>query len=293
MKKFITKLVIFAVPIPLYFIACVVINHSIYTSQPIDIGNSEVLILGDSHPEKSLKPSMFESAVNISQPAEQYILTYWKLRKVLETNQPKVVILGFAPQNISAFNDLKFTHKRWAMELFKRSYSIGDFKSLYGQVPVDYFGLMETYWRESGFFPKKDHVHYIGKYTNKSSSDISNCEITIERHFYWEGMEAGVSEISVSYLDSIVSLCNDRNIQLVLSSNPVHKDYYDNIPEVIMDEYGGLLTKYEDSAIVYERTENISYPDSLFLNADHTNEYGAIRYTNELMDYLSERISLD
>ncbi len=38
--------------------------------------------------------------------------------------------------------------------------------------------------------------------------------------------------------------------------------------------------------IIFNKTVDLSYPDSLFSNSDHLNQFGANRYTNELIEYL-------
>ena len=59
-----------------------VINRYAYRNQAISIKRTNILIAGDSYTKRSLNPQYFTSAQNISQYGENYIITYWKLKKV-------------------------------------------------------------------------------------------------------------------------------------------------------------------------------------------------------------------
>ena len=45
-----------------------------------------------------------------------------------------------------------------------------------------------------------------------------------------------------------------------------------------MKKFNSLTEQYENQAIIFEKTQEISYPDSLFLDADHLNLDGATRF---------------
>ncbi len=68
----------------------------------------------------------------------------------------------------------------------------------------------------------------------------------------------------------------------------VHKNYLDNIPNQIFTEYSSLGRVYKKEHVVIDKTKDI-YNDSLFLNSDHLNEYGATKFTNEVMNVLNSR----
>ena len=289
MKRFITRAILFlAFPI-FYFGGNMIINYFIYTSQSVNIDNTRVLIVGDSHTQYGLNPDFFENAQNISQSAEPYVLTYWKLKKIFQTQHPDTLILGFAPQNISKFNDYKFSNEKWSSTMFKRSYPIGNLKNIENIIPVDYFYYYKTLWKQTAFYPKKTHVNYLGKYSNNKSSDISDWQSGIKRHYYWDDKVIGVSEVAVSYLDSIIKISQQREIVVVLTSHPVYNKYLDKIPPTIMKKYNSLKEKYETQTIIFDKTQDITYPDSLLLNADHLNEDGAKRFTFELITHLKNK----
>jgi hypothetical protein len=285
MQKFLSKVIIFMMFPILYFGANMMINYLFYTNQPIPVIKTNILIAGDSHPQKSLNPEYFNNAQNISQPAEPYVLTYWKLKNIFHSYIPDTLIIGFAPHNISEFNDLKFSNENWSSEMFKRSYPIEQFDKISNKIPIDFTTFYKTLWKQTAFYPKKNHINYIGSYSNSKKNDISDSLTSVQRHYYLNGIELGVSELAVNYLDSIVELCDSRKIELIIVSNPVHKQYLKKIPVKIMEKYIELTKKYNVNYTVFDKTTD-RYPDSLFLNSDHLNEKGAKKFTEELIEYL-------
>ena len=289
MKKFFIKLILFLLFPLVYWGGNMIMNYYAYTSESAVMDNARILISGDSHPQKSLNPEFFENAQNISQPGEPYVITYWKLKNIFKTYQPDTLVLGFAPHNISQFNDRKFSDARVSSEMFRRSYPIEEFETIENIIPVNFYNFYKTLWKQTAFYPKKTHVNYLGEYSNNKLSNVSNWQSTIARHYYWNDEVLGVSELAVHYLDSIINLCDQQEIVVVLTSNPVYNQYLDNIPLSITRKFNALKSNYKEAVIIFDKTSNLTYSDSLFLNADHLNEYGAKRFTNELIMYLNNQ----
>ncbi len=256
-----------------------------YKNQTVPIKTTSVLIVGDSHTQRSLNPKCFNDAQNISQLAEPYFLTYWKLKKIFKSYIPDTLIIGFAPHNISEFNDLKLSNKKWSKEMFKRSYPIQEFKNISHQISVDYWTCYKVSWKQTALYPKRNHINYIGNYLSSHGSNTDNFEKVIKRHYYQNGIELGISKLAVNYLDSIVSLCNLNKIYLVMVSSPVHEKYLKGIPTVIMEKYRDLTKIYSAKHNVFNQTTNF-YPDPLYLDPDHLNNKGAKKFTMELIEYL-------
>ncbi len=283
MKYFLIKLSVFlSIPFCYLGINSAINYYFICTNQSIPIEGKRVLIAGGSGPQKSLNPKYFNDAQNISQPTEHYILTFWKLKRIFNTYNPDTLILGFGPYNIAEFNDFKFSANEWSGELFKRSYLIENFSEIDKKIPVDYSAFYKTIIKQVAFYPQKSHVKFIGEYSNDTSSDVSTWKAAIKRHYFSNEKKLGFSNVEINYLDSIKNLCNSKQIKLVLVGSPVHKNYLENIPKPIWDKYLELLESYKKKCLVIDKTSNI-YPDSLFLDATHLNEFGATRFTNEVI----------
>lgn len=287
MKKFLTRSLAFLLLPILYFLLNGLGNYYIYLNHNSGLKERDILIMGDSHPQKSLDPRFFDNAANISQVGEPYILTYWKLKKILKEHKPDTVIIGFAPHNISAFNDLKFSRKKWSAEMFRRSYSIQDFENLTG-IEVDYLEFLKVLWKQTCLFPKLYHHNYIGSYSNSSDSILSdsNLQLTVRRHYYYKGKELGISETAISYLDSTINLLKSHNIEAILVSSPVHERYYTQIPSQVKNNYRQVKKRLENHQVTVIDKTNDFYSDSLYLNSDHLNELGARKFTKDVVRLL-------
>jgi hypothetical protein len=289
MTKFLYKIIGFLMLPILYFGLNMGMNSYFYRNQDLHLTNKNILIAGDSHPQQAINPEYFLSAKNIAQPAEPYVLSFWKLKKIFNSYVPDTLILGFAPHNISEFNDLKFSDKIWANEMFRRIYPIEEFSSITNDILIDYKGFYKVLWKETAFYPKRDHINYIGNYYNLNSSNVSDWETAVKRHYYKNDKQLNVSALAINYLDSIADLCKSKKTKLILASNPLHKEYLKHIPQTILTKYDLLAEKYNKIHIVFDKTKQ-QYPDSLYLNSDHLNSKGAKRFTNELIEYLQSQL---
>ena len=113
MKNFIKKLSNFIFFLIVFFLINNLINIIFIKNQKLPLTNTSILIVGDSHTKKSLNPYYLKNSSNISQYAEPYVLTLWKLKKIFETYIPDTIVIGFSPHNISQFNDFKSTRSYW------------------------------------------------------------------------------------------------------------------------------------------------------------------------------------
>ena len=154
MNKFISHTIFVLLAITIIFSINCSINYLIIKKSDIPVKKSKILIIGDSHPSRAVNPEILENAINVCQSAEPYIITFWKLKKIITQVQPEKVIIGFSPHNISNFNDLKFNNERWRLEMFKRSYLIEEFK-LTNKITIDFKQYYIFLFKQLFLFPKK------------------------------------------------------------------------------------------------------------------------------------------
>lgn len=281
MKRFIYKTIIFILIPCLFFVTNGVINSYVGKNQKVDLNGASTLIVGDSHPMSSLNPDLLYNAKNISQSAEPYVLTFWKIKNIFKSNKIDTLILGFSPHNISEFNDLKFSERKWSSEMFRRSYYINDFNSIDNFIKVDKYEYYKILFRYTSLYPETNHVNFIGGFSSSKTSNVESSKSAVMRHYYHDTIQLGVSKISISYLDSIIDYCRLNDTEVILTSNPVHNSYYENIPSAILSKYKELKGKYlQNNIFVFDKTSTI-YPDSLFTDVDHLNFDGATRFSKE------------
>jgi hypothetical protein len=260
------------------------------------MGNTNILIAGDSHPLKALNAKLFYSAENVSQPAEPLVVTYWKLKYMLQRIKVDTLLIGFSYHNFSAFNDIKFKDDHYAVEMFKRIYAIQNFKEI-ENLPIDYVKFYKIYFQNMCLYPKRDHFNFypignhfnIGDTTDKAKSFKADSETAINRHYFYNKKEAGVSETSIAFLDSLIDISRKKKITLILVGTPLHESYYNKIPNYIMNKYNykkaGLI---KEGIYIIDFTHQFS-DDKYYLNSDHLNAKGATKFTKEIIDVLKTK----
>lgn len=281
MNSFLIRLFKFSFILLAYIGANYIINIYITSIQDPFPPEVNIVIAGDSHLQKSLNPNEFDSAISIAQTAEPYIATFWKLKYLLRKTKVDTLILGFSHHNISAFNDLKFTDKTWSKEMYERTYLIHNFQSL---APSLYNNteLYTTYFKNMCSYPNLSPFKFIGGYENFDKNKIDDYRKAINRHYYINGINAGVSETSLAYLDSIIDLTTYNNIKLVLTGSPVHKNYFTRIPTYISERYNKEKKRLETMDINIQDFSKTNYPDKYYLNSDHLNIAGSQKFSSEL-----------
>jgi len=280
MRKFISNIFVFIISGIIYSTGIIIVNYSIiklYTSP--QLVNSDILILGDSYTKHAVNPNLFKSAKNYSKEGEPYILTFWKLKYLSKKTKAKKIILSLSHQNIAEYNDLKFSDEKWSDEMMLRSYSIGNIFEVHKFSIISY---VRTIVRQMLILPHLKHFKFLGNYSKNNTSNLTNIDDVINTRFYYKNLSLNLSQQSINYLDSIIVYCDKKNIDLFLIETPVHKDYFKKIPLNIRDSYETLVQeKIEEGVYIYRNS--IEYVDSLFLNADHINYDGSIKYTKQLI----------
>jgi len=281
MKRFIKKISIFIFILTAYFLVNTVLNYAIFNKIKPPIKNSDIFIMGDSHPFKAIDPSMFRSATNLAMLMEPYILTFWKLEYLVNNAKPDTILLGFGHQNISAFNDKKFIEEKWVGEMFKRSYLIG--KVINIGLDVDFKVYLKVFYKKMLIYPHSDHFNFIDTYSNTDSNQIDDIIPAIKRHFYNEDNQPiGISPVQIQYLDSILNLCRRKNIKIFLISSPVHHEYFSLIPESMKQIFNKKKSEIMSNGFdVIDMSESV-FDDDCFQNADHLNSKGAKKFTNDI-----------
>lgn len=285
MKTYLIKVGKFSGILSLWFVLMLGANLLILRYHPAKIEKGQMLIMGDSHPQRALNPKLFESATNVSQVAEPLYITYWKLKDIVQHAKVDTLVLGLSPHNLSTFNDHKLEHKKWASEMFKRVYAIEAAATL-DSVEVDWEKLYGTKFRKMCLYPIPTHKAYLGGYSNSNKSKVTDANQAANRHFCWDGEEAEISETVVAHLDSIVFLCREQSIELVVVTAPQHATYLRWVPQEFDTQFAQLKRQLSNDGATILDYSTAKYADELFLNADHLNQKGAKRFSKEVRNEL-------
>jgi hypothetical protein len=284
MKRFLLDLLGFCSGL-LVCIACVCVFNALTVSLNAPEVDSSILIAGDSHTRNALDPAVLGSATNISQYAEPYYVSYWKLKRLLRGSSVQTVILGFAHHNISAFNDRKLSDETWSTELFRRVYMFGEVCSIKG-IRVDRSELLSARIKNLALTPKWRHDNYMGRFETWNRTDLADPDSAITRHFLRDG--PNLSEVERTYLDSIIDLSARENVELILISTPVHATYLRRVPDYFLSQFEAKIDELEARGIQVLDFTCLGAADDEFLNASHLNAKGASRFSQLISEHIRD-----
>ncbi len=282
MNRFIKSIVIFCFLIGTYCSINLLINiHRL--SDPV-ILTGRTLIMGDSHLRTSVDPEILPSSSNVCSGAESYIMTYYKLIKLLNDNpQINRVFLAFSYNNFSAYQDLRLIGSQ-SKSQFIRYYEI---------LPIDFPNKLDvnkskfynTYISELALYPNFFESKYLGGF-KRHEPGLQRADLmeTINKHYYPEGDFVGISKYAEPYLDSIIQLTKRKKIQLNLLAAPLHSAYRDKVPEEIKDYFQEVKSKLKEEQISVLDFIDEPFADSLFKDYDHLSYEGSQLFTKYLSD---------
>jgi len=208
-------------------------------------------------------------------------------KKILKYNSLDTVFIGIGPQSFSGFNDLKFSDIRWAETMFKRAYAIQDFSNVKPHISYKRTPYLKVLWKETAFYPKKEHFYFLGNYSNRNEVNLTNLKSRIKRQYYLKGEQVGISKLSINYLDSILNLSLKNKTVPIIIGCPVHEIYFQKIPSQNIAVFDSVINTHSKNYITLDFT-NKKYSDSLFLDVDHLNRQGAKVFTHQLKEVLNE-----
>ncbi len=247
------------------------------------------VILGDSHAMWSINDSIIPGLRNVSLNAEGYYYNYLKLKDIIKTNpQIKTLYLSFSYHNLSGYyDDYLYGYKS---NLFIDRYidllGITDYMKLSYRNPKNIKELFPIICREGVYSLFDGECAYIGSFPKEKMMDIYNPEKMknrINEQYYNGDKLFPPSKFNIEYLNKIIMLCKEHNINLIVFKTPLQKDYFNQIPDIYISMYEEFVKKYNLNKFDFE---NISLPDSCFLpDGDHVNYNGSIIVTEVFKRY--------
>ena len=119
MTSFLRRLIGFVLLVIVFAGACRAVNQVLLGAHvPSWAGEVEVLFVGDSHIMVGLDDGLIPQARNVGMAGEPLTVSVAKVRYLLpHLERLRTVVIGVGPQNLSAFNDLKFVRQFTGQQL--------------------------------------------------------------------------------------------------------------------------------------------------------------------------------
>ncbi len=269
---------------------CRVSNHWMSRlSQPTLADGVRILIIGDSHIQTTLDPSLIPGSQSVAMSAEPFMASYFKMIRILKAN-PGVssMVLGFGPHNVAFFNDEKFSSPQFAAEMFSRYNSLVPWWTL-GEVPVSVsegiVGEARLRWTPNRLL-LRNFFHsfagrptrappYLGAYRPQPEAELTEEDFSgvLQRQFTHPPSESACSDVQGRYLRKMVDEALNRGIRVLLVATPTHRRYRQSIPPELTAYYAGLWDELvQKPGVKGLDLSAMDLPDSAFRNYDHVAE---------------------
>ena len=291
MKKFIKRLLLFlTIIIGFVFIDVCLQKTLLFRDEYMKLAkNIHTLFLGHSHTANSCNTEYIKNSINLASAGEAYIYTYFKAKKVIETNpQIKKVYVEFTNNQIDKHMD------NWIWDDTHLQYNFISYGVL-----MDYDALSLLYKKNpSGFVTafskglfnnllkmvssKKRKIQYGSMGGFKTNNQIFiNTKVPKNKKMTSSNYE--ISESNIYYLEQIVKYCKQRKIEVILVRSPMHKTYDVSFSE---NEHNKILSKkFKD--IKFIDNKDFPIPYNGFHDIEHLNSTGAkfySQYFNKLVN---------
>ncbi len=253
----------------------------------------DFVFFGDSHAMDAVNPQYIENSFNFAFACENYIATYYKLKKILDEDvEINNIVLEI---DLHTFSGVLTNEAKSFPRLFPRLWFFSDFVS-YKEIKEIRGDSYISLWIESNFpfIGKGDEFRFIikkPKLVNTSLgwveqkgdfSEVENkfelAEISVLAHFE---EEERISNISFEYFIKTIELAKENNISIFFIKYPVTKEYGLAIVEnnITKEDYYKTIFKGINKTI--ENYYILDYYDIYFNNSeyfsdpDHLNWKGA------------------
>ena len=284
--------------------------------------NVDVLLLGSSHlysgiDPKNLSTTLGVNAFILASPGTNIIDTYYSLKESIKKTKPKLVVIETYGINDSNPYELKDGN---LSDQFKSFYARKDFFTKITSTPYlfkskDFIYAWSNTIRNHEFIfkdttqleknkiiinnkKKKDDKLYLGRYVRFQTGiekDVLTKYDSLGSPV--KGADYEYSDFAKKYVNEIVSLCKNNNIELMFLTLPMYYKHIDSYP-VWKDKIGQILLKTPNKWLNMQSPyDTIHFPTMCFENTYESNQHmtynGSLIATYKLADYIKSNVNAE
>lgn len=268
----------------------------------------DYVFFGDSHTFHSINPDYIPNSYNYGTGAENYIKTFYKLRKMIDKDKVKVntIVLELDLHTFSTRLTDK-TNLFSEIELYSQFVSLDEIQKvrtedskigLWLESRVPFIGN----GKEFGILIKKpefNEIYQNGWLKNKGNFSLENKSEKAFANYksLYFGQER-ISNISIEYFIKTLEFAEKNNITIIFIKYPHSKEYDDIITEnnITKEDYYDYIFKKVNSTIrdyyVLDYYSLFPEKDYLFGDAEHVNYLGSKFLSKEIYKDLRHMIKI-
>jgi hypothetical protein len=285
MKKFIGKIALYVISFTLFFSILAALGFYLVRQKIIEkLPHNRTIILGDSNTQRGVNDALLPSCINYSATAENYRLTYFKL-KFIQKHNPKLkeVYLSFSPHNLYFGFPTNHRHSKNALLVLEQN----DYQSYYkGRIsPKRYFYTL-----------KYGLGHFVDNLLGKNVK-IGEFEELHPKDRQFEFWQMGYCENlknqvitdfdrdQLYYLEKIIAFCKASNLDLNLLVLPKHPVLWEDSSYRKNDLFKLHQSKYSQLPLL--DFSELILKDEDFQDPIHLNKLGAAKLTKAFKNRLA------
>jgi hypothetical protein len=253
------------------------------------------IYMGDSRIELAINDSMLPNSLNLGASSESFYYSYYKLDRILK-NTPTIrrVFLGIGHHSISSYYD-RFVDGHFSVAVAPRYFNLLPSEQQARILKAntgDFLKFMRNYILEGLTKLSTDNENlqtsaFANPFVNTHAVEAS-MDKRAQFQYYTNRRLNNFSDENMAYLQKIIRLCNERNVEIILLGCPQHAYYRQQIPKPYLEKLCEVI-----------RCEQVRYIDlsAIVLNdagyapdGDHVSREGARETTLQLFDSLERRV---
>ncbi len=246
----------------------------------------ETLILGSSHVYHGLNPAYFDSKAFNAAYYSQTLDFDYEIFKKYEDNMPQLKTVIVTISYFSLFSSLSEGGESWRAKNYAIYCDIGS-PGVFEKTEVLGQRFAINMERFAKFYLKRESLittSELGWGTAYKSEDAKDLDVTGKnaaiRHT--EKIRPEIVKANESLLDSLITFCESRNINVILITLPAYKSYRDNMnkeQQTTTLTVANNIAARHHNCVYINMLEDPSFTTKDFYDGDHLNEIGAKKFS--------------
>ena len=252
--------------------------------------DTSILFAGDSHVVGAIPDTLYLNSKNIGLRSESYYHTFHKLKYFIENQKIRKIYLGFSYHNISSYYD-SFINGYYSTFLSSKFFFILPIKEklrvlLWNRKKLIRFineitnmcKLLQSnkHNSKSNFIDGFDIFHWNTTFSEKA------CVQRINKQFFKNGQISEFADLNLIYLNAIIDMCRQKDVELILITTPLHVKYIQRIPKPYVEKFQNFTRGNKSINLA-----SFALVDSCFSpDGDHINYKGVFKINEKLKSKL-------
>ncbi len=307
MKKFIIKIILFALPVLAASIAIEILlrkipNDYVLKKQYLDRHAAEIetLILGSSHSYYGINPDYFSAKTYNAAYISQTLNYDYKILKKYLGNLKSLKHIVIPVSYAILFSKLEAGSESWRTKNYTIYYGFRPSQSLteYSEVLSNRFNVnmyrLISYYGSGNTNTSSSKLGWGTNYKSKKATDLAKTgTIAAKRHtrdHIHSGKYQQIFKENQQLLESVIQCCKEKAVRVLFLMPPAYETYRQHLNpdqlKITIETMKKLCSKY-NNCIYLNLLSDSNFVAADFYDADHLSEKGAKKLSEQINQILT------